>query len=1225
MLASLLCFVLNAQEFRATIAGHVLDSSGASVPSARVQAVNTATKESATAVTDAAGGYSIPFLRPGAYQISISATGFKQNQRDVVVEAAKTATVDAALEVGQMTETIQVTAEAVSLETQSASRGGVVTQQQVSELPLNARNPFMLGAMMSGVTFNGAAIWQRPFDNGAIAEWSINGGRNSSAEYFMDGASNNGQMGNNNIAYVPTVDAVQEFNMMTNMYNAEYGHTGSGIMNVVLKSGGAQHHGTAYEFLRRTPLDANTFQNNATRTARPTHYLDQYGGQLDGPVYIPKLMTSSSRVKLFYMGALELYREGTPNPLILSYPEPEMRTGDFSKLVTATGAKVIIADPLNDASGQGTSRLPFPNNTIPASRINPIAKAVTGYMPLPNRAAPGGFRYANGNLLQPGVFDKDKFYNLIMKFDWNFGDKHRAYVRHASNDRTEDRPVNGIDNKPGTDGQQPFQRINDAYVLDWVSTISPTLIFNVRGSFNRFIEKGFGRANQDFDLKSLGISQSLISQLPNQDKAYFGRWTFDSGYQALGRSQSNNYSNTYELMSNITKIKGAHTIKGGFDLRKINWLQQNTGDILAFNGQAQWTQENFSNNQNAGVVSGDGYASFLLGLVSGSSNYPLFPWWKQTYTAFYLNDDYKVSRKLTLQLGLRYDLNYAPTEKWNRLNGAFDPNVASPLAAQLAPNVASLQSRVPTTVTINNVVTPLPAAFQDLARQAYGNLATLKGGLTFAGVNGVPSRPHPLDKNNLQPRFGLAYNVNDKFVIRTGFGQYYANPNNDWLQASGFSTSTNIVNTNDGGRTPIANILSNPYPNGIIKPTGSTAGAATFAGRGYNWFDSNFQIPSVWQYSFGFQYQVQKDAMLDVSYVGSRSYNLNMGADFNYFPLNVRKQCNFLEGGNPAYCNLTQVPNPFLGNPAFAGTNNFTATTISLGSLLTPYPQFGGISQLGRNDAWIKYNSLQINYRWRMRGGVNFFGNYTLSKQIELSNFNDRQAGVYQQGLYFLDRPQVLKANVVWELPFGKGKKFASASHGFVDRLVSGWEYNAFYVNPFKGFPANLPGNAVALPGKDPAKIPGGGFTGSVDWKANQVREWNPCVLRTDPNTGVIAPTSASLGLGCGTDFSNNFGNYAWLETAGFAPRLTPFRSGQIRVHHAFQMDMSILKRTRITERVSTQVGVEGFNVFNHNYFGRDNLNTNPEDARFGSVLPATVSTQNMLPRQFQIRMKVNW
>jgi hypothetical protein len=322
-IVSLLCLAaatLSAQEFRATISGHVLDASGAAVPGAKIQATSADTNETTTAVTDSAGSYTIPFLRPGRYKLTATASGFKTYVKDnVTLEAAKVAGIDIPLEVGNLTESVEVTATAAVLETQSATRSGIVTTQQVAEMPLNARNPFMLGVMMSGVTFNGAAIWQRPFDNGAIAEWSINGGRNSSSEYFLDGASNNGQMGGNNIALVPIVDSVQEFNVMTNMYNAEYGHTGGGIMNVVLKSGTNAHHGSAYEFMRRTPLDANTFQNNATGTPKPTHYLDQYGFEVDGPIRIPRLLPKDGPVKLFYMGALELYREGTPNPLIVSY------------------------------------------------------------------------------------------------------------------------------------------------------------------------------------------------------------------------------------------------------------------------------------------------------------------------------------------------------------------------------------------------------------------------------------------------------------------------------------------------------------------------------------------------------------------------------------------------------------------------------------------------------------------------------------------------------------------------------------------------------------------------------------------------------------------------------------------------------------------------------------------------------------------------------------------
>ena len=253
------------QEFRATISGHVFDSSGGAVRSAKIQVTDLATNEISNATSDNSGAYAIPLLRPGDYKLSATAAGFKQFIRDQIpLQAAKVTGIDINLEVGNVTDTVEVTAEAAALETTGGSRGGVVTTQQVAEMPLNARNPFMLGAMMSGVQFSGAAIWQRPFDNGAIAQWSINGSRDSSAEYFLDGASNNGQMGSNNIGAVPIVDAVQEFNMMTNMYNAEYGHTGGGVMNVVLKSGTNKYHITGWEFMRRTQLDANTFQNNAS-------------------------------------------------------------------------------------------------------------------------------------------------------------------------------------------------------------------------------------------------------------------------------------------------------------------------------------------------------------------------------------------------------------------------------------------------------------------------------------------------------------------------------------------------------------------------------------------------------------------------------------------------------------------------------------------------------------------------------------------------------------------------------------------------------------------------------------------------------------------------------------------------------------------------------------------------------------------------------------------------
>lgn len=1189
VLSALSVFVagLFAQEFRATITGRVLDPSGAHVPNVSIRAVNTATNETSTATTDASGSYTIPFLRPGIYQLSASAQGFKViNRENLTLQVGQIAGIDFNLEVGAVTDTVNVTGEAALLETQTASRSGVVNSVQVSELPLNARNPFMLGTMMSGVVFRGAAIWQRPFDNGAIAEWSVNGGRQSNNEFMLDGAPNNGQAGNNNIAYVPIVDAVQEFNVQQNSYDAQYGKTGGGVFNVVLKSGTTAFHATGWEFLRRPFLDANTFQGNAVvqpagvKNKRADHTLDQYGFQLDGPVYLPKILTKESRVKLFYLGSFENYREKTPNPLTNSYPEPEMRTGDFSKLRNASGLPVTIYDPSNFQLVNGDpQRVAFPGNIIPASRISPVAAAVTKFMPLPNSATPANQQYSSNNHRLPNYVNNDKFYNLILKFDWNFGDKHRAYFRHASNDRTEDRAVNGIDNAIGTDGQQPFQRINDAYVADWLWTATPTLVFNVRASYNRFIEKGFGRANENFDLTSLGLPSSLVSRLPGP--TYFGRWVND-GYATLGRYQSFNFTNNYNLFANVTKIVRTHNLKMGMDLRRVHYLQQNSGNILNIVGERSFTQRIF--NQ-AEATAGDTYASFLLGAVSGNQNFPVYPFNRQWYFAPYLQDDWKVSRKLTLNLGFRWDYNGPPDEKWNRQNYGFNPTAPVPYASQITD---------PT-------------------------LKDLKGGFEFAGVNGNPRIAAKRDLNNFQGRIGVAFQLSDRMVLRGGYGLYYLNPNNNFLQTVGFGTNTDIVRSLDGNRTVLPNLLSNPFPNGFAVPSGSSLGAATFAGRNNNWFDPNFVTPKVHQFSFGLQRQISKSASLELSYVGSRSVDLNNERDYNIPSLAFRKSCNPLEGGSVAFCEA-QVPNPFQGIEAFRGTTHFTSATIRRYDLARPFPQYSGnLLRQGVNGSAAWYNSLQVNYNQRIAGGLMLLTNYTFSKTVERWGWTDPFADVQQQGLYFNDRPHFFKLTGIYELPFGRNKKFGAGVNGFVNKLIGGWEVTSFYTNA-SGEPQEFNnGTNFLMPLKDPNSA-GGPFNGNIDWKANQVYGFNPCVARMN-NDGSVIMQSFSVARGCANDVSQA----AWLMLPAYGPKALPTRSGQLRRHHAFTLDSSIIKNTQITERLRIQFRAEAFNLFNHNYFGRDNFNNDPNNANFGSLFPSVVSNQNSFPRQVQLGIKAYW
>jgi hypothetical protein len=551
-----------------------------------------------------------------------------------------------------------------------------------------------------------------------------------------------------------------------------------------------------------------------------------------------------------------------------------------------------------------------------------------------------------------------------------------------------------------------------------------------------------------------------------------------------------------------------------------------------------------------------------LGILEGSSNYPLYPFWQQWYLSPYFQDDWKVGRRLTLNLGLRWEWNQPATEKYNRANRYFDPAISNPVAPGL------------------------------------------KGGLLFAGVDGQPRTFADNDWNNFQPRVGFAWQVSEKLVMRGGYGLYYLNPNNDWHISAGFSTNTEVVASLDGNRTPIIN-AGNPFPTGINVPTGASLGAATFVGRNTNIFNPSFRTPRLHSFSYGYQYQLTRTATLDFSYVGTRTRGANTEKEFNIPSLDFRKSCNILEGGSPAFCNQA-LPNPFRGNEAFRGTNFFNANTVSRFQLARPFPQYdGNLLERGRGESNFWYNSLQVNYNQRLSRGMTILSNYTWSKDVERWGYNDPYANVMQQGLYFNDRTHIFKFVSVYELPFGKGQRWGAGTTGFLKGLISGWEITGFF-NQSSGEPNDLPGNVIQL--KD-AKIQ------DVDWKAHQVRGWNPCTLR-------IFDDGRQQAVNCPSGSTD----YAWLRLPGYAPRSTPSRSGQIRKHHAFTLDSSLLKTTNIGERFRFQIGAEAFNLMNHYFYGRNNgFNTNPDDPNFGTQFPHSASDQNGYPRYIQIRMKLYW
>ena len=1170
------CFLtaaLYGQEFRATLTGRIIDPSDAPVPNAVVKIQNQDTNVTFPAKSDTHGNYTAALLPPGIYSVTVTAPGFKVARREgLQLTVAETSTLDLKLEIGGINQEVTVTADTPVLEASNGDRGSIVNSQEVAEMPLNGRNPLMLAALVPGVIYNGESIYQRPFDNGAIARWDISGSSGNN-EFLLDGAPNNAQAGTNNIAYVPPVDAVQEFKIQTNAYDAQYGKTGGGVVNVALKSGGNRIHGTVYEFMRRNGLDANSFQNNAQGAPKDGHYLDQWGGEVDGPLYVPKIY--DGRNKTFFLFTYEGYREATPQPLILSVPQPEMRTGDFSKLYDGSGRLITVYDPSTTKSVNGTYvRTPFPNNVIPAARINPIAQKIVTYFPQPNITT-AGVNYAQQDFFASGGDNPalDRFYNMVFKFDQNFGSRHHAFLRQASNDRTENRSTNGIVGAVGADGPLPLKRVNDAYVLDWISTVSPTMIVNARVSFSRYIEASYGLIDQNFDMTSLGFPKSLVSALPYNPG--FGYYTF-SNYMELGKnSPSRNVTNTWSVAGSVTKINGSHTTKAGYDMRWVQYAVQNPGNVFTLAENITFTCANYAN---CDALSGNSIAGWLLGTPSsGTLNYNSYFIYMQPYMSPWIQHDWRINSRFTMNFGFRLDYNFPPNERFNRLDRGFSTQAVSPLDPLL--NYAASP----------NLPNPL------------------RGGLQFAGIGGVPTRAANLYTDTWQPRVGAAYSITPKTVLRGGWGRYYINPSNNFQQSTGYNAQTSLSVSPDGNRTTYPNVIDNPFPT-INTPLGSSAGLLTYVGRSFNFVNTNFMIPHTDLFSFSVQRQIGTRGRLEVTYSASRGYNLESSKTFDEQATSTfRDGCDPLLGHSVSFCNAG-VTNPFKGLAPFVGTNDYTANTISRNSILTPFPQFTGLTEYMLNTGRSWYNSLQSLYTWRF-SGLNLNVNYTFSKNEARTGYLDPVNDVMQQGIVQYDRPHRFVASMVIQLPFGRGHRWLNTSNRFLSRLVSGWEQTIMF-QVQSGQPWALPSNVLYVQN---AALPHG-------WGGSKIQVIKPCVAQQNDD-GSIVMEGFSKDYGCTT---YNF----LIVNQTYNPRYTVYYDPRVRYQPIAMADISLNKMTQITERLKFQFRAEAFNIANSFFVsqfssGTQAIDNVPTDPNFGALYKATVSAPlSNYPRQIQLGFK---
>ena len=1167
----------SAQEFRATVTGRVTDPNGLAVPGATVTVLNTQTGEVATGVTTREGAYSIPFLKPGVYSVTAELSGFRKAVRsNVPLEVGQTVALNFELQVGELTEEVTVTAESPLLETSRADRGMVIDNARITELPLNARNPFMLSYLSPGVTYNGPAIYQRPFDNGAIADWSINGGQNRNNEFLLDGAPNNSIQGGNNIAYVPPVDAVQEFKIVTNSYDAQYGRTAGGVINVSLKSGTNSFHGSLYEFARRKAFDSNEYFLKVNGQPKPDHKLDQYGGQIDGPVRIPGLY--DGRNKTFFMFNYEGYREATPNATTYTVPDDAQLRGDFSNLRDAQGRLITIYDPATGRlEGNQWVRTPFLNNIIPPDRINPIAQRLTQYFLRPNSTPPPGGDPWRSNFVFAPNLAYDDFRNIATKVDQNISAKTRMFFRYAYNKRTETRHTNGITTGPAQDGQLPLERLNHTGVVDWVRTAGSSLVLNVRSGLNQYLELSRSDPGLGFNPAELGFPSSLVNQLPNK---VFPRINV-TDYQAIGRAGRNSETTTvFSMQPNFSWVKGTHNIRGGLDMRMTWYTREINSNLFVMSFDRRFTQRVFNQGD---ALSGNSIASFLLGAASGgtidNNFYPTFRW---NYYAPWMQDDWQISKRLTLNLGFRWDLNSPVFEEQNRLNVGFDPGVVNPVSARID------QQRFP--------------GYQ------------VRGGLGFADVGGNPRYPYQYDKNNIQPRAGFAFLLTDKTVLRGGYGLYYLNVVGI-SDSNGFGISTPLITTLDDSRTSTYP-LSNPFSQGVAQAPGSALGLETFLGRGPGFSNQDFVNPYVHQFSLGIQRELPWRTTFEITYVGSRTREeQNRWGGYNEPPLSLRNRCDVTQGGVAAFCNEL-LPNPFFQVPGFEGTTRFTSPTLSRYELSRPFPQFTGMTELDRNDGRIWYNSAQLFINKRVSDGISLAGTYTWSKMVEENGGGNQIGGtgttnptltdvdrVVQRSLYESDRRHRVTVSGVYHLPFGRDRRFLRNAHPLLDAVAGGWEVAGMWIFN-SGRPWGLPGNVFYV--KD-ARID------NVDFSARVIRGVRNCVAQMS-DTGVITMLGFSVAAGC---TEPNF-----IIRPNYTPRTTPFRDDHIKRPPFYQFDVNFAKTTRLTSRVRLQVRFELFNLLNQVNYDQTNYENNPTNARFGTIDRAVVRQSNF-PRYGQLGIKL--
>lgn len=981
-----ICF---AQQGRGTITGTVVDATGSAVAGAQVTINSVATNQTFVAETTGDGLYSAPNLAVGEYTISVEKGGFRRAIRSgVQLQVDQRAQVDFRLEVGTVAETVEVKGEAPLVDTTNTSIGKVVDQRRVTELPLNGRNALALTLLTPSVKSNAGPTSSGFADRGIqLSSISINGGPNAMNGQLLDGG-NNIQSYIGEVAINPGVDSVEEFKVQSGAMSAEYGFTAGGIINMVTKSGTNQFHGTAYEFLRNDALDA---RNTFAPTKPPFRY-NQFGASVSGPVI---------KDRTFFFGNWEEFRYRRSQVRIGSFPTAQQQAGNFSDLRNTNGTLIPIYDPYStQGSGTTATRQIFPGNVIPSSLIDPVAKNINQFYPIPNRTPTDP--NTNSNNFQNLASEIQSMRQYSLKGDHRFSNSNSIFGRFSFFNHKTDNGAGGATIYPN---EVVAKRDDD--LKNWNVVISDTHVFTpttlnefrigaTRGAFP-FVVRSFGG---DWPAK-LGLPSIVPSDtVPVINNGLPGFNTGTAGYRG---------SLNWQFLDTVNLIRGAHSVKIGFDLRLLqghNLQRSAPSGSYTFNAA-------LSGNPTAPAGTGSAYASFLMGAVQ-NANVSTHVGESQVSHSIsgFIQDDWKLTRRFTMNMGMRYDFQSQPVE---RNNGAtnFDPTCRLPNG--------------------------------------------LLGCTVFAGVDGQPRNWKRQDLSNWGPRFGFAFDVfgNTRTILRAGYGILY--PSQMWREnypsANGFAQTSTSYPQADPNRPAFR--LQQGFPSAPIPPQGRGLGPAAFLGGTVTFDEDDGTIPMSQQFTVSLQQQLFGSWLFEGSYAG----NLGRGFTAGSYDMNQL---------DPQYLSLgqalqQQVANPYQGMvPGALG-----GATISREQSLKPFPYYSAINV--RNPRLGSYSShlFLLSAEKRMSGGLTMLFSYTAGKIISDSlqtpvNFGPiEQASIvgYQNGKYNrraersldpTDVSQRATVSLLYELPFGRGQQ------GW-NRLIGGWQINTIGIMQ-TGIPLNVTG-----------------------------------------------------------------------------------------------------------------------------------------------------------------------